>query len=169
MARREDGLDRLVGGAVFADTDGVVGEHVDHTQFTQGRQAHRAAHVVGEHQEGAAVGDQAAVVVRDSVEDGRHGVLTHAEVQVALLGGFRLVGAGLALDVGVVGVGEVSGATDQLRQVRSEGTQADLGVLAGGESFSSGPAVGRSLSQPSGSSPRSIRSNSAASAGNWVR
>ena len=31
-----DGFDRLVGGAVFADADGVVGEHVDHAQLTQG-------------------------------------------------------------------------------------------------------------------------------------
>ena len=111
-AQGRDGLDGLVGGAIFTNADGVVGEHVDHTQFTQGRQSHGATHVVGEHQEGAAVGDQAAVVISNAVEDGRHGVLAHTEVQVTLLRGFRLIGAGLALDVGVVGVGEVCRATD---------------------------------------------------------
>lgn len=122
-----------MGGAVFADTDGVVGEHVDHTQFTQGRQAHGTAHVIGEHQEGAAIGDQAAVVIGDAVEDGGHRVLAHTEVQVALLRAAGLIGAGLSLDVRVVGVGEVSRAADQLGQVGAQSTQADLGVLAGGQ------------------------------------
>jgi len=52
-----------VGGDVFGYADRVVVEHLDHTLFTQGRQAHRAAHVVGEHLERSAVGDQAAVVI----------------------------------------------------------------------------------------------------------
>ena len=140
-----DGFDRLVGGAVFADTDGVVGEHVDHAQLAQGRQAHRTTHVVGEDQEGAAVGDQAAVVISDAVEDGGHGVLAHTEVQVALLRAAGLIGAGFTLDVRVVGVGEVGGAADQFGQVGAQRTQADLGVLAGGQATVFGGVGGQVL------------------------
>ena len=134
-----------MGGAVLAHTDGVVGKHVDHTQLTQGRQAHGTAHVVGEDQEGAAIGDQAAVVVSDAVEDGGHGVLTHTEVQVALLGAAGLIGAGLAFDVRVVGVGQVGRTADQLGQVGAQSTQADLGVLTGGQAAVVGGVGGQVL------------------------
>ena len=47
-----------MGGAVLTQTDGIVGEHVDH---------------------------QAAAVVEQVVEGGGHGVLAYAEVQVVVL------------------------------------------------------------------------------------
>ena len=71
-------------------------------------------------------------MIGDAVEDGGHGVLTHTEVQVALL---RAASdrAGFTLDVRVVGVGEVGGAADQFGQVGAQSTQADLEVLPGGQ------------------------------------
>src|SRR3546814_7130338 len=42
-------------------TDGIVRHHVDDAQAHEGGEADRRPAVVGEHQEGAAVGDEAAV------------------------------------------------------------------------------------------------------------
>ena len=95
------GFHRLVGGAVFSQANGIVGEHIDHTQFTQCREADGADHVAGEHQEGAAVGNQAAAVISNAIENGCHGVFAHAEVQVAV-GFCPLLEAGFSLDVGEV-------------------------------------------------------------------
>ena len=61
-------LDRLVRRAVLAEADRVVREHVDDAQLHQRRHAHGVAPVVGEHEERAAVGDEAAVQ-REAVHD----------------------------------------------------------------------------------------------------
>ena len=45
-----------MGRAVLAEADGIVRHHVDDAAAHQRRQADRAAGIVGEHQEGAAVG-----------------------------------------------------------------------------------------------------------------
>ena len=55
-AKRGEVLDRLVGRAVLAEADGVVGPHVDRVDLHQRGQAHRRTHVVGELQERPAVG-----------------------------------------------------------------------------------------------------------------
>ncbi len=75
-------LDRLVRRAVFAEADGVVREHVDHALLHQRGHADGVAAVVAEGQEGAAVGDVAAVQ-RHAVHDGGHAELAHAVVDVA--------------------------------------------------------------------------------------
>ena len=75
-------LDRLVGRAVLAQADGVVGHHVDHADAHQRGQTDRRAAVVGEDQEGAAVGDDAAVQ-RHAVHRRGHAVLAHAVMDVA--------------------------------------------------------------------------------------
>ena len=54
-------LDRLVGRAVLAQADRIVGQHVDHPLAHQRGQPDRRAHVVGEDEERAGVGDQPAV------------------------------------------------------------------------------------------------------------
>jgi len=54
-------------------------------------------------------------VIGDAIHDGRHGMLAHSEVQVAV-GFSALWEALLALDVVEVRVGEVGGAADQFRQ-----------------------------------------------------
>ena len=53
-AEHREVLDRLVGRAVLADADRIVGADVDHRQPHDGRQPDRRLHVVGEDQEGAA-------------------------------------------------------------------------------------------------------------------
>ena len=73
-------LDRLVGGAVLAEADGVVGPDVGDRRCHQRGEPDGAAHVVGEGQEGAAE-DAGAAVDGDAVHDRAHGVLADAEVQ----------------------------------------------------------------------------------------
>ena len=75
-------LDRLVRRAVLAQADGVVREDEDHPLLHQRRHAQRVARVVGEREEGAAVGNEAAVQ-RDAVHDRGHAELAHAVVDVA--------------------------------------------------------------------------------------
>ena len=70
-AQRGEVLDRLVGRAVLAEADRVVGPHVGDRQLHQRRQPDRGAHVVGEDQERAAV-DAGAAVQRDAVHDRAH-------------------------------------------------------------------------------------------------
>ncbi len=129
-------LDRLVGRAVFAEADGVVGEHVDHPLLHQRRHAHGVACVFHEHQEGRAVGNQAAVQ-GDTVHDRGHAELAHAVIHVVargILGHHRLA----ALPQGQVGAGQVRRAAEQLRQQRAEGVQAVLTGLAAGDGFALG-------------------------------
>ena len=73
-------LDRLVGGAVLAEADRVVGPHVGDRQLHERRQPDGGAHVVGEHEERAAV-DPGAAVQGDAVHHRAHAVLADAEVQ----------------------------------------------------------------------------------------
>ena len=75
-------LHRLVGGAVLAHADAVVGEDEDGVQVAHGGQADWRPHVVGKGEEGGGVRDQPAVQGH-AVGDGAHGVLADAEVEVA--------------------------------------------------------------------------------------
>ncbi len=79
-AQRGEVLDRLVGRAVLAEADRVVGPDVGDRELHERGEPDRRAHVVGEHQEGAAV-DAGAAVQGDAVHDRAHGVLADAEVQ----------------------------------------------------------------------------------------
>ena len=74
-------LDRLVRRAVLAEADRVVREHEDVAQLHQRRHAQRVARVVGEREERAVVGEEAAVQ-REAVADRGHRELAHAEVDV---------------------------------------------------------------------------------------
>ena len=115
-------LDRLVGRAVLAEADGVVGPDVGDREPHQRRQPDRRAHVVGEGQERGAE-DAGAAVDGDAVEDRAHGVLADAEVEHPSRERVCLPHAGGAarrgerrgaLDRGVVGLGEVGRSTPQL-------------------------------------------------------
>ena len=61
QAQGRNVLDRLVGRTVFAETDRIVREDVDRAQIHEGRHAKRISRIVGEGEEGGAVGDEAAV------------------------------------------------------------------------------------------------------------
>ncbi len=74
-------LDGLMGGSVFAQTDGIVGKNVDDAQLHQRRQTNRRPHIVGKDEEGAAVRDDAAVQSQ-TVQDGSHAIFTHAKTEV---------------------------------------------------------------------------------------
>ena len=89
-------LDRLVRRAVLAEPDRVVRHHVDDALAHDGREADRGTAVVGEDQERAAVGDDAAVQ-RQAVHGRGHGMLAHAVVDV-VAGEVALADDGLVLD-----------------------------------------------------------------------
>ncbi len=125
-------LDRLVRRAVFAQTDGVVREDVDDPLLHQRAHAHAVARVVGEHQEGAAVGQEAAMQ-RHAVHHGHHAEFAHAIRQIVE----RRAGRGLlegmrGLDRGEVGTGQVGRTAEQARQRGHQGFKRDLRGLARG-------------------------------------
>ena len=74
-------FDALMRRTVFAQTDGVMGEDVNHTLFHQCGHANRVARVVAEGEESAAVGNVAAVQ-RHAVHHCGHAKLTYAVGQV---------------------------------------------------------------------------------------
>jgi hypothetical protein len=93
-------------------------------------------------------------VQHDAVEDGAHAVLADAEVQRAavLVAGESLGGElarherGLALDRGVVALGQVRRAAPQLRQERRDRVEHLAGRGPGGEAL----RIGRELRQRAG-------------------
>ena len=80
---RREVLDRLVGRAVLAQRDGVVRPDPRDRQARERREAHGAAHVVGELQERRPVRTHDAAVGGQAVHRAAHAVLAHAEEHVA--------------------------------------------------------------------------------------
>ena len=74
-------FDALMRRTVFAQTDGVMGEYVNHTLFHQCGHANRVARVVAEGEEGAAVGD-VATVQRHAVHHRGHAEFAYAVGQM---------------------------------------------------------------------------------------
>ena len=60
-AERGQMLDRLMRRAVLAEADRVVRHDIDHALLHQRREADRRAAIIGEHEEGAAIGHDAAM------------------------------------------------------------------------------------------------------------
>mmetsp|Transcript_20755 Transcript_20755/g.52312 ORF Transcript_20755/g.52312 Transcript_20755/m.52312 type:complete len:551 (-) Transcript_20755:7-1659(-) len=137
-----------MGGAVLAEANGVVGHHEDGARLGQRGHADGGAHVVGEDEEGGAVGDQAARVQADAVGDRAHAVLAHAEAHVAL-------GVGVLLEVAVhlheghVGGRQVSRAADEAGHGGRDGVEHGLAVQAGGQALVLG-GVGGQARLPAG-------------------
>ena len=119
-----------MGGAVFSQTDGVVG--IDHNlpRLHQRCHARRVTGVLDEHQEGGGVGYEAAVV-GDAVGDRGHPELAHAVVDIVpgniLLQRFR------ARPDGQVTRCQVRRAAQQLRKERANRIQGVLRRLTGGD------------------------------------
>jgi len=93
-------LDRLVRRPVLAEPDRIMGHDVDDLGLLQRRQADGGPAIIGEDQEGAAVGDHPPVQ-RHAVHRRRHAELADSVIDVAagvIVGGQRL----LALGPGVV-------------------------------------------------------------------
>src|SRR5690606_12750221 len=132
VAQTGGSFDRLVGRAVFALTDGVVGQHVDHAQLHQRRHPHAVAHVVGELVEGTTERQDAAVQCH-AVHDRGHAELAHAVGNiVAWLLAADVLEARIA---GQVGTGQVGRTADELGQYRCESGNGVLRCLAGGHAF----------------------------------
>ena len=71
-----------MGRPVFAEADQIVGHDENRPDLHEGREADGRAAVIREAQEGAAIGDQAAVQ-RDAVHGSGHAVLAHAVMHVS--------------------------------------------------------------------------------------
>ena len=74
-------LDRLVGRAILAESDRIVGPDIDHVESAEGGEPDRAAHVVAEGEECRRVGHE-AIVIRDPVDDPAHRMLAYPEAQI---------------------------------------------------------------------------------------
>ena len=107
-------LDRLVRRAVFAKPDRVMRHDEERADAHQRGQPHRRPRIVGEAEEGAAIGDQPAMQ-RDAVHHRRHGVLADAVVDIAVAVGVRRQFLGLA-GLGVVGRRQVGRTAERLGQ-----------------------------------------------------
>ena len=81
-AQRRQMLDRLVGRAVLAHADGIMRHHEDDADAHQRGEADRRAAIIGEHQEGAAIGNDAAMQ-RHAVHRRRHAMLADAVMDIA--------------------------------------------------------------------------------------
>ena len=98
--------------------DRVVRPDPDDGQPHQRREPHRGAHVVGEDEEGRAVGLQHRRIERDAVHDRAHRVLADAERDVAA--GVRRREHARPLELGLRRLDEVGGAADHRRRERPE-------------------------------------------------
>ncbi len=117
-AQRGEMLDRLVGRAVLAKADRIVGHDVDHPLPHQRREADRRAAIVGEDQEGAAIRHDPAVQ-REPIHGRRHAVLAHAVMDV-VAGEVAGLDDAMLFGQGANGAGEVGGAADETRDERQE-------------------------------------------------
>src|SRR5690606_6006829 len=75
-------LDGLMGWAIFAQANGVVGEHMHHPLLHKCCHAQGVARVSGKGQEGTAK-RQVTAMERDTVHDGSHAELTYAIVDMS--------------------------------------------------------------------------------------
>ena len=130
----------------------VVRHHVDDALAHERREADRGPAVVGEDQERAAVGHDAAVQ-RHAVHGRRHGVLAHAVVDVVAA---EVAGrdGGVVLGARAVGAGEIGRAADQAGQRRDELLQHLLRGDAGGDLRRRGGELGLDLGRPPRPPPR---------------
>ncbi len=141
-------LDGLVGGTIFAETDGIVGKDVERVRGLQRAHAESGAAIVGEGKEGGAEGDDAAVR-GDAVDGGHHAELADAEEDVAALG--IDVEGGRVLEDGFGGAGEVGGAAEELGDDLFDGVHDGLAGVAGGDGLYPLGRREATFSQPSAS------------------
>ena len=74
-------LDRLVGGAIVADADRVMGKDIDDRNLHERAEADRRLHIVGENEEARAVG--ADLRQGEPIQDRAHGVLADSEMKIS--------------------------------------------------------------------------------------
>ena len=128
VAQRGEMFDRLMGGAVFAQADGIMGVDVYRACARQRAHPHGVTRIVAEHQKGRVVRQKTAVQGK-AVADRGHREFAHAEINVIRVGvcaGDRFA----AFPQGQIGMREIRGAADQLGQMRREGFDRHLRSLA---------------------------------------
>ena len=119
-------------GPVLAEADRIVGHHVDDALLHQRREPDRRPRIVGKGEEGAAIGEHAAMQ-RDAVHRRRHRVLAHAVAHVAA-GRGRLAVSGSVCEVLVkLDDGQVGRTAERPRQHAVDDLERVLRRLAGGE------------------------------------
>src|SRR5690606_14435411 len=129
---------RLVGRAVFAQTNGVVGVYENRTLLHQGSHTHGVTGVFHKHQEGGAVRNK-AFVQRDAVHHGAHGKFAYA-VEYVVTGSVGFAHALATFPQGQVRTGEVGGTAEEFRQQRAKGVQCVLRGFTRGNHFAFGLA-----------------------------
>ena len=127
--QRGELLDRLVGGAVLADADRVVGEDEHDLGVGERGEPQRRAHVVEEHEERATGGQHAAVACHADHRRA-HGVLADAVVHLPAAGCSNDLG-GLPGELGAGVAGEVGGAGDEAGHAVERGVERLLDRDAG--------------------------------------
>src|SRR5690606_37043645 len=101
---------RLMGGAVFAHVDGVVGEYEYHRLSHQSREPDGWPHVVGEDEKGGTIDPESAMEAH-SIEDATHGMFPDAKMDVPSQEVVPSHGTG-TLQICLRGGGEVCGTAD---------------------------------------------------------
>ena len=133
-------LDGLVRRAVLADADRVVRPDPERLHVPERREPDGRPHVVGEDQEGGAVGLQHPVGQPDPVHDRAHRVLADAEGDVAA--GVRLREEAGALELGLRRLDEIRCAADHRRREGLQRLHHRLAGVAAGDRL-----AGRELRQ----------------------
>src|ERR1700745_391396 len=115
-------FDRLVGWAIFADSDGIVREDVDHGNFHQRAEPDGTSAVVAENQEPRPEGSQ--LRQRETVKNRTHRVFTDPKVQIAARStvGLKITRA-RERQSRLGGRSKVRGATDHPGKIRRDGIE----------------------------------------------
>ncbi len=109
-------LDRLVGRPVLAKPDRIVGHHINDADLLQRREPDRRPAIISEDQEGAAIGNHAAVQ-RHPVHRRGHAEFANAVIDITS-GIIVFCECLLALCFGIVRTGEVGRAANRPRAGR---------------------------------------------------
>ena len=127
-------LDRLMGRAVLADPDRIMGEHVDDRQLHDRGQTDRYPAIVAEDQEAGTVGPH--LDRGHAVENGPHRVLANPEMEVppAVAAGLEVAGS-LEGQPGLGRGGQVRGTADQPGDVLGQGIEDLARRAARGDSL----------------------------------
>jgi hypothetical protein len=137
-----------MGGTILTETDRIVSHDEKTSSLRDSSHTHSVTHVIGEDEEGSAVGDESRSVQGDSVGDGTHSVLTDSITDVALSRGILLEITKL-LHQGHVGGGKIGRSTDETGDDASKSVQHGLRVETGGQALVGRGEAGESL-LPSG-------------------
>ena len=160
-------FDRLMRRAVFAQTDRVVSEHINHALFHQCRHAQRVTAVFREHQESAAERQQTAMQCHAV----HNGAMPNSRTPYDVVAG-ALPCTGCDRASGQVRAGQVGRTAQEFRQNRRPSAViafCEALRVAMASAFSLALAIASaawSASSSRRSSPSMRRSNSAASFGN---